>query len=253
MAILNIQSTFWLYWFALCGLIMGGYFTTATAIYWLMYSVRGKQPSDKSPEYRLQSEGILKDIKLSIYSVILFAFGAACFIACSQAGNTQVYVHSKIQDLGYLAFSYVLVLWLQDTFFYFSHRLFHLPLLFKWIHQGHHQSRPPTPWTFFALGPLEAALQISFLLGITFIIPLHIGVLIAILLTMSIWAMGNHLGFQVVPYSKVSRYFCRWCIGSAHHLVHHRRYTKHYGLYFTFWDKIMETQDTDYKIQFLNY
>ncbi|WP_262562806.1 sterol desaturase family protein [Acaryochloris sp. CCMEE 5410] len=141
------------------------------------------------------------------------------------------------------------MLWLQDTYFYFYHRLIHLRPLFKWFHQGHHQSRPPTPWTFFALEPLEVAIQVFFLLSIAFIIPLHIGVLISILLTMTIWAIGNHIGYPVVPYSRLSCFWGRWCIGSAHHLVHHHRYTKHYGLYFTFWDRVMGTQDASYEAQ----
>jgi sterol desaturase/sphingolipid hydroxylase (fatty acid hydroxylase superfamily) len=39
----------------------------------------------------------------------------------------------------------------------------------------------------------------------------------------------------------------RWFIGPAHHSVHHRKYTVHYGLYFTFWDKLLGTQDPDYE------
>ncbi|MGR3278645.1 sterol desaturase family protein [Acaryochloris marina NIES-2412] len=250
MTILNIQGNFWLYWFMFCGIMMSGYFTAAASIYWLMYLAVGKQPTDGPHEGRLQdSKVIVADIKLSVLSVIFFALGAACFMVCYNQGLTRVYADWKIQNLSYFIFSYVLVLWLQDAYFYFFHRLFHLPSLFKWFHQGHHQSRPPTPWTFFALEPMEAAIQASFLLSITFIIPLHIGVLISILLTMTIWALGNHIGYQVVPYSRLSCCWGRWCIGSAHHLVHHQRYSKHYGLYFTFWDKVMGTQDASYKAQ----
>lgn len=250
MTILDIQINFWLYWFVFCGIMMGGYFAAAASIYWLMYSALGKQPPEGPHEGRLQGRKvIIADIKLSVLSVIFFALGAACFMTCYNRGLTQVYTHWKIQDLSYFALSYVLVLWLQDTWFYFFHRLFHLRPLFKWTHRGHHQSKPPTPWTFFALEPMEAAIQVYFLLGITFIIPLHIGVLISILLTMAIWAMGNHIGYPVVPDSRLSRCWGRWCIGSAHHLVHHHRYTKHYGLYFTFWDKVLGTQDASYEAQ----
>ncbi|MGB7416528.1 MAG: sterol desaturase family protein [Thermosynechococcaceae cyanobacterium] len=248
-----IQLNFWLYWFIFCGIIMGGYFTTASGAYYLLHSTIGKGAALRSKtETKQQSnETIIGDIKLSVLSVVFFALGAACFMACYNWGITQVYTHARVQDLGYLAFSYVVVLLLQDTYFYFTHRLFHQPLLFKWFHRGHHLSRPPTPWTFFALEPMEAFTQASFLLGITLIIPLHIGVLIAILMTMTIWATGNHLGLQIVPRSRQSRWWGKWCIGSAHHLVHHSRFTRHYGLYFTFWDRIMGTQDPVYEARFL--
>ncbi|WP_110988540.1 sterol desaturase family protein [Acaryochloris thomasi] len=248
-----IQPNFWLYWFVFCGIIMGGYFLTASGAYYLLHSTIGKVPTLplKSKAAQQESETMVGDIKLSVLSVIFFALGAACFMACYDWGITQVYTHWKIQDMGYLACSYIVVLLLQDTYFYFTHRLFHLPLLFKWFHQGHHVSRPPTPWTFFALEPMEAFTQASFLLGITLIIPLHVGVLIAILLTMTIWATGNHLGLQIIPRSRQSRWWGQWCIGASHHLVHHSRFTRHYGLYFTFWDRIMGTQDATYKARFL--
>lgn len=253
MNILDIHSNFWFYWFVFCGIIMGRYFIMAGGSYWLIQSfVYKKLPTFESSDQQRRELEISKDIRLSTLSAILFALSAAAFMMFYDWGITKVYTDWKIQDLGYLTFSYITVLLLQDTYFYFLHRLFHLPSLFRWLHQGHHQSKVPSPWTSFAFDPMEAVVQASFLLSITFIIPLHVGVLIAILLTMTIWAMGNHIGFQVIPYSKISRWCGKWCIGSTHHLIHHRRYTRHYGLYFTFWDKVLGTQDIKYELQRLD-
>ncbi|NJR68970.1 MAG: sterol desaturase family protein [Synechococcales cyanobacterium CRU_2_2] len=276
--LVKTQPSFWFYWFTFCGIIMGGYFVTAASISGLIaIAAKPKDsilanstlansilansilanstlPNPSSPA-KLQTttnqqkgyQTIVADIKLSVLSVIFFAFGAACFMVFYGWGITKVYTQWQIQGLPYLFISYFVVLLLQDTYFYFTHRLFHLPIFFKFVHQGHHRSRPPTPWTFFALEPIEALAQASFLLLITLVIPLHVGVLLGILFTMTIWATGNHLGFQIVPYSRSSFEWGRWCIGSAHHLVHHQRYTHHYGLYFTFWDKLLGTQDADYE------
>lgn len=245
---LPLQHGFWFYWFVFCGIIMSGYFLTASVFYWLMYSVLNKPASEKQVYSEAQEQQtIVDDIKLSVLSVVFFAFAASCFMVCFGAGWTKVYTHFSLRDIGYIIFSYATVLFLQDTYFYFTHRLFHLPLLFKWAHQGHHQSRPPTPWTFFALEPAEATAQMSFLLGITLVIPLHLGVLVAVLVTMAVWTVGNHLGFQVVPVSQSSRWWGRWFIGSTHHLIHHRRYNRHYGLYFTFWDRLLGTEDVRYE------
>jgi lathosterol oxidase len=244
---LNVQLNFWSYWFVFCGIIMGGYFVMAFSIYHLLYSAFSQKFSPRrSPDNSKSDTAIADDIKLSVLSGVFFALGAACFMACYQRDYTQIYTQWTTRDLGYLVCSYVTVLLLQDTYFYFMHRLSHQPFLYKWLHRGHHQSRPPTPWTFFALEPLEAFGQAIFLLGITLVIPLHAGILIAVLLTMSIWSMGNHLGVQIVPDSPISRLLGEWLIGSAHHLVHHRKFTRHYGLYFTFWDKVLGTQDPDY-------
>lgn len=247
MAILDVQHGFWFYWLVFCGIIMGGYFITASGLYWLLYSVFKKEPSDNQTDKHRQ-ETIVDDIKLSVLSVVFFALAASCFMLCYRAGITKVYTHLlQLKDLVYVAFSYAAVLLLQDTYFYFTHRLMHLPLLFKWAHQGHHQSRPPTPWTFFALEPTEALAQAVFLLSIVLVVPLHIGVLVAILVTMAVWTVGNHMGLQVVPSSETSNWWGQWFIGSTHHLIHHRHYNRHYGLYFTLWDRLLGTEDERYE------
>jgi sterol desaturase/sphingolipid hydroxylase (fatty acid hydroxylase superfamily) len=248
MNLINTDLNFWFYWLIFCGIILSGYFVMAFSVYYLLYSVLGQKLKALRTQAHPQDRTAIKnDIKLSVLSCALFAFGAACFMVCYRQGYTQVYTRWSILDLGYISLSYITVLILQDTYFYFAHRLSHQRFFYPWTHQGHHQSRPPTPWTFFALEPLEALGQAAFLFCITFIMPLHIGVLIAILLTMSTWAMGNHLGVQIVPNSFISRNLGQWFIGSAHHLVHHKKITHHYGLYFTFWDKFLGTQDPDYE------
>lgn len=250
----NIQPNFWVYWFVFCGIILGRYFIVAGGTYGLLNLLLGKQRFYAWFRNRQQAKkAISEDIKLSTGSAIFFALSAACFMGCYQLGLTRVYTQLKVQDLAYLVASYISVLVLQDTCFYFMHRLFHRPSLFKHFHQGHHRSKIPTPWTSFAFDPLEAVFQALLLLAITFIVPLHYGVLLALLSTMTIWAVGNHLGFQIIPGSRLSRWWGGWCIGSTHHLVHHTLYTCHYGLYFTFWDKLLGTQDNSYEAKRLQY
>lgn len=229
-------------------MILGSYFLTASGISWLLTS-QNLLSSKKSAAFESHQTDIKDDVKLSVLSAVCFALGAACFMAMYDAGLTRVYLKWGVDDLGYIALSYVLVLILQDTCFYFSHRLLHHPLLFRYFHEGHHYSRPPTPWTFFALEPVEAISQISFLLGLTLVIPLNLGVLVAVLVTMTVWSTGNHMGLQVVPMTRSSSWWGQWFIGSSHHLIHHQRYSRHYGLYFTFWDKVLGTQDEKYEAE----
>ena len=105
------------------------------------------------------------------------------------SGATLLY--SSIDDYGlwYLIVSFFGVILLQDTCFYFFHRGFHHPLVFDWLHQGHHSSKHPTPWTSFALDFPEAFIQGLFLVAVVFVIPLHLLVLALLLITMTIWAV----------------------------------------------------------------
>lgn len=235
-------------WFALCGVILGRYFIIAGGAYWLLYCSLEKSLiqwgiSLKSPP----GKAIQSDIKLSVLSAVIFALGAALIRVGYDLGITRLY--SDLQQYGfwYLGSSFVIVLFLQDTYFYFIHRLFHCSWLFKWLHQGHHRSRTPTPWTSFAFDPSEALVQTFFLVGIVFIVPLHFVTLGAVLMTMTFWAVVNHLGFELFPKTFPCNWFSRWFIGPTHHLIHHRKYTVHYGLYFTFWDKLLNTHDPSYQ------
>ncbi|WP_404790642.1 sterol desaturase family protein [Altericista sp. CCNU0014] len=190
---------------------------------------------------------IWHDIKLSILSSGIFAIAAALIVSGCNEGITRLYGDVRQYGLWYLGVSYGTVLVLQDAYFYFTHRLFHHPLLFRWLHQGHHRSRYPTPWTSFAFDPLEAIVQSLFLLGIVFIVPLHLVTLIAVLTTMTVWAVVDHLAVDRLPLSFPHHWLGKWCIGPAHHSTHHVKYTVHYGLYFTFWDKLLGTQDLGYE------
>lgn len=245
------DHSFGFYWVANFGLILGRYFLVAGGTYWLFYSLLEKSCA-KGVLHRSRplSQLIRRDVQLSVLSAAVFAVGAAFIFLGYQLGVTLLYPDLLEYGLWYLGVSFLGVLILQDTYFYFMHRAFHHPLLFKWLHRGHHYSGEPTPWTSFAFDPPEAFVQTLFLVGIVFIIPLHFITLIAVLITMTVWAVLNHLGFKLFPSSFLGHWFGKCFIGPAHHLIHHRKYRLHYGLYFTFWDKLLGTHDPDYDYEF---
>lgn len=243
--------SFRFYWFIFFGLILVRYFLIAGSIYLLFYSVLGKffvkrELRLKPPLWR----SIRRDVELSVLSAVVFALAAACIMSAYNLGATLLYTDLQQYQLWYMGVSFIAVLILQDAYFYFIHRIFHYPLLFKWLHQGHHHSGDPTPWTSFAFDLPEALIQALFLVGIVFVIPLHFIILVAVLITMTIWTVWNHLGFELFPVSFPHHWFGKWFIGPTHHSLHHRKYIVHYGLYFTIWDKLLGTQDPSYENEF---
>jgi sterol desaturase/sphingolipid hydroxylase (fatty acid hydroxylase superfamily) len=189
---------------------------------------------------------MLGDIQLSVMSTIVFALTTSALMVFQERGLTQLYGRVQDHPWWYLPVSYGAVLLLQDGYFYATHRLFHHPALYGWFHQGHHRSRQPTPWTSFAFDPLEAVVQALFLIGIVMLIPLHFVTLLAVLTTMTVWAIVNHLGLEVLPLHFPHHWLGRWVIGPAHHSIHHRRHGSHYGLYFTLWDRVFGSEDPAY-------
>lgn len=186
------------------------------------------------------------DLRLSVGSTLIFTAISLMAIQLYVHGHTRIYDHPSTYGWWYIGVSYFIVLLLQDSYFYFSHRLFHLPQFYQSTHRGHHKSRRPSAWTSFAFDPIESLAHSSFLLGVVLIIPLHLVTILAILTTMTVWAVVNHLGLAELPGYFPHHWLGRWIIGPAHHSVHHTHQNKHYGLYFTFWDKLMGTEDAGY-------
>jgi sterol desaturase/sphingolipid hydroxylase (fatty acid hydroxylase superfamily) len=244
---LVIWQRFSFYGLAFLGIILARYFTIAGGLHLFFYSAGGNFISHRAAKIAPpSSESIRHDIQLSLYSAVIFSLCAAAIVSGYDLGMTRLYRDVGDRELWYLGGSYALVLILQDTYFYFIHRLFHHPKLFRWFHQGHHRSHEPTPWTSFAFDPPEAILQALFLVAIVFIIPLHLITVIAVLLTMTFWAVVNHLGLNLFSPSFPHHWLGKWFIGAAHHSIHHQRFDRHFGLYFTFWDRLLGTNDRQY-------
>ncbi len=238
---------FTFYGLAFLGIILLRYFTIAGGLHLYFYSAGGNFLSQRVVQIPPPaSNAIRHDIKLSLCSAVVFSLCAATIVCGYDAGVTRLYSDVSAYELWYLGISYGLVLILQDTYFYFIHRLFHHPKLFRWFHQGHHRSHDPTPWTSFAFDPPEAIVQSLFLIAIVFIMPLHFITVIAVLITMTVWAVVNHLGLNLFSPSFPHHWLGKWFIGAAHHSIHHHRYGRHFGLYFTFWDRLLGTNDPDY-------
>lgn len=231
----------WFYYlFTFFGIILVRYLLVAGGTYWLFYasnhnllpqSTRLKSPSSKS---------IQKDIALSVVTTLALAVCAALVMTSYNFGTTKLYGSIGDRGITYLIASFIGVILLQDACFYFFHRGFHHPLVYNWLHRGHHRSKQPTPWTSFALDFPEALIQGLFVVAVVFIIPLHIYVLALLLITMTVWALINHLGFELFP-NFPHHWLGKWFVSSEHHSLHHRIYTRHYGLYFTFWDRLLDT------------
>jgi sterol desaturase/sphingolipid hydroxylase (fatty acid hydroxylase superfamily) len=245
------DHSFLYYCFIFFGVILARYFLIAGGTYLIFYSDLGKRFPKRGlrrspPLWRT----IQKDLELSVLSAVVFAPCAALIMSEYGLGVTRLYIDPRQYGLWYLGVSFVAVLILQDTYFYFMHRMFHHPLLLRWLHQGHHRSGDPTPWTSFAFDLPEALIQALFFVSVIFVVPLHFITLVAVLMTMTIWSVLNHLGFELFPSSFPRHWLGRWFIGSTHHSIHHRKYTVHYGLYFTFWDKLLGTHDPNYENEF---
>jgi Delta7-sterol 5-desaturase len=134
-----IDHSFGFYGIALLGIILARYFLVAGGMYSFFYFPFNQSSVNATLQHQSPSRSsIQRGIKLSIFSAGVFALAAAGIMSGYNWGITLLYSHSQQYGLWYLGISYIAVLVLQDAYFYFTHRLFHHPSLFPWLHLGHH-------------------------------------------------------------------------------------------------------------------
>ena len=158
-----------------------------------------------------------------------------------ERGWTRIYTDVNELPLWWLPVSFMLCLAVHDAWFFWTHRLMHHPALFRRIHAVHHDSRPPTTWAAMSFHPWEALSGAFVIPALVFIVPLHVGVVLAVLLAMTIMGTTNHMGWELFPARLVHGRAGRWLITATHHQLHHERYSCNYGLYFRFWDHLCGT------------
>lgn len=183
------------------------------------------------------------DVFWSMISSSVFALAGALVIEAQKVNLTQIYVSLNLQDFWYIPLSFLFYLIAQDTFFYWSHRLLHKRIFFR-FHHAHHRSTSPTAWTSFAFHPVEASLQAGFLTLLLFVIPIHLSALLFLLTIMTLCGLTNHLSVELYP--KIQKEY-PWVITATHHHKHHHHFHWNYGLYFTYWDKLMGTEFKEVK------
>jgi sterol desaturase/sphingolipid hydroxylase (fatty acid hydroxylase superfamily) len=185
---------------------------------------------------------IKRELKLSIYSTFVFGAVTIGLIWLWQEGYTKIYLDPFEYPLWYMPVSIVIFLLLHDTYYYWLHKWMHQ---YRWlikVHNAHHQSVNTTVWTSFSFHPVESFLQAVIVPILLVIVPMHFIAILIVLLIMTISAIINHAGVEVYPGKKSFDKFRKYVIGATHHDIHHRRANKNFGLYFTFWDRLMKTE-----------
>src|SRR5687767_5890132 len=118
----------------------------------------------------------------------------------------------------------------------------HKPAVFRIIHKTHHDSNTTSAWTAFSFHPIEGLLQAVILPAIIIFLPMHLSVLLLQLTLMTFSSVINHLEIESYPANFHKHIIGKWIIGATHHSLHHKQFRYNYGLYFTFWDKIVKTE-----------
>lgn len=213
-------------------------FTRYWLVAYLYKSLMTAITGSKRNLYKLRRMQIDREIKWSFLSSIIAAGVSAICFWMYQLGYTKIYSEMDTYSNWYFWISPLILLFLYETYYYWLHRLMHVPRIFRIVHKVHHESKSPTVFTSFSFHPLEAILQFIFFPLVIVLIPLHYSVLFIVFTLMTLSAVVNHSGVEIMK----SRFLLKHLIGSSHHDLHHAKFQANFGLYFTWWDRWMKTE-----------
>ncbi len=193
----------------------------------------------------------VREIALSLRTAVIFSFnGFAIYTLVS----TGVIVLPRTLEAagGWLgiAASIAAILVAHDTWFYWTHRLMHWPPLARHIHRAHHRSSVPTPFAAYAFDMGEAVVQAVFLTLFLLVLPVHPLVVSFFLLFMIVRNVMGHAGVEFHPAIFAPGRLLGWMTTTTHHDLHHQTGRWNFGLYFTWWDRLMGTEHPDYAQRF---
>lgn len=224
-------------------LFLGHFLLIAGAFYggfWLW----GK---DRLAARRIQQQPLraarpLRELLFSVLSIALFSVMLLGLWMLDRFDLTAVYWQVSEYGWGWFLLSIVIMALVHDSYYYWAHRFMHHPRVFRRVHKLHHGFHNPTPFASYAFHPLEAIIEVAWILPLALLMPIHPGALACYVVFLTVLNVISHLGYETYP-----SWVARWFITSTHHNLHHTRGRGHFMLYFNIWDRLMGTNAHDYE------
>ncbi len=218
------------------------YVVVAASFYVVLYILKAEAyKNSKIQPLKVAAAQLRREFFYSVISLIIFtAMGFIVFLLYYN-GYSQIYFDIGKYGILYFVVSIVLMMLFHDMYFYWTHRLLHLPGWYQKIHTVHHLSSNPSPFTSLSFHPVEAIIQAAVLPLMVLIIPAHPFSIFIFLTFMVYKNVRGHTGYEFTT-SGERQNKRRWLQSySIHHNQHHLYGRGNYGLYFTLWDKAMKT------------
>ena len=134
---------------------------------------------------------------------------------------------------------FILPLW-SGFHFYWQHRMFHIPALYKLAHYLHHKNTNVGPWSGPAMHPIEHSVWFTAVL-VLLLVPSHPIHALFIMHLQMITAITSHCGYENLMVGKLMDKEIKFRLGDFFHQLHHRFYDCNYGTFETPWDQWFKT------------
>lgn len=224
-------------------LFLGHFLLIAGGFYWGFWVLGRRRLAARRIQQRPKRRPVPgRELAFSVLSIALFSVMLAGLWALDRLGFTAIYWDVADHGWAWFLASIAIMALVHDSYYYWAHRFMHHPSVFRRVHKLHHGFHNPTPFASYAFHPLEAIIEVAWILPLALLMPIHPGALACYVVLLTVLNVISHLGYETYP-SWVARYF----ITSTHHNMHHTRGRGHFMLYFNIWDRLMGTNAHDYE------
>lgn len=220
----------------------------AAPLTWLVLCVllapllRGRKIRPDRPPARQH----IVELLCSVRSVAVFSTVSLLTLGLEKAGLLWAADWRIHPGLVWTVVSLVLTVVAHDAYFYWAHRAMHHPRLFRTFHRRHHRSNNPTPFTAYSFDLAEAAVMAAFTPLWVLLFPVSWPAFGLFMLHQIARNVLGHSGYELFPAGRDGRPMVDWMTTVTHHDLHHAQAGSNYGLYFTWWDRWMGTENPRY-------
>jgi len=215
------------------------YFAVGGFLHWYYYI----HQRDRAEEWKCQPDKWLPaelerhEIMLGSVSLLLGSTLSATLASyCVNGGPSMIYYDiNKYGWLWYFA-SWPIVFVFQDYLTYWSHRVFHLPFLYRNFHKLHHTYKQPTAFSVTAIHPAEFLFNQCIIISPMFLIPVHFSAYCTILMYLYYHGIIDHSGINFKAY-----WWQPWQPDCIFHDNHHQYFHVNFAFNIEFWDKLHGT------------
>ena len=190
----------------------------------------------------LQSSEMFREFRYSLLTLCQYALILGALFNPLVKPYTRIYNEVSTYGWTWTLFTWLVVLFYHDAYFYWMHRTLHHPKIYRFAHKVHHLSTNPSPWAAQSFHPVEAFFEIAWIIPLVFILPLHRNLLLYFSLFSLAYNVYGHSSVEILPKSWKTHPVLKWLNTSTHHNGHHKYFKGNYGLYFLFWDRWMKTE-----------
>ena len=178
-----------LFYHVLCGYLQ---------IYYYVLQRENPEKWKCQPNRFLSRSNEVHEVVVGTFNLIIAGIMSG-FLSCWVMNDNYSAFYYKIDQFGYLYFfsSIPLIFLWTEAMAYYSHRLLHIPVLYRLIHKQHHRYHTPTPYSVLAMSPFELILYQTLTLFPVFVVPIHPFVFIFNLVYVFYYSVMDHSGIKM--------------------------------------------------------